>query len=360
MKLTYSVSVEDFRSLYPPYSVKAGKNAGYFGAMVACGLIAALGVFCLKQGMGVPTGGFLIGLGAVAAVSAHLLDKRSVQTKKKKYEENLASGYRKVHCKGRRLFETDETGFTSSCQCASVTRPWSELTGVTDGKNHVVLSVKGAMLILPKSAFPSGGEITELMALASSKLKQDQSGIERHIEFNLTREDLRQAQYLHILKGGGWRRLLSRGGNLLLFYGGVAVIWNSLKAGSAAILAGIAGACILVTATQVVGLRKKHYFGTLRVYFTAEGLQLQDPNSQSRQPWRQFIGYLDDPSLLLLYYNPRLYRIIPKRAIGERNRDFIDLAKANVPPFDYRNPEKHEAASVASREEAVRSSIAGS
>jgi hypothetical protein len=360
MKLTYSVSLEDFRSLYPPYAVKPGKNAGYVGAMIACGLIAALGVFCMEQGMGAPMGGFLIGLGAVAAVSVHLLDGRSVQTKKKKYEENLASGFRKVHCKERRLFETDEKGFTSSCQCATVTRPWSELTGLTDGKNHVVLSVKGAMLILPKSAFPSGGEITELIALASSKLKQGQSGIERYIEFNLTREDLLQAQYLHITKGGGWRRLLKRGVNLLLFYGGVAVIWNALKDGSAAILAGIAGASILVTATQIVGLRKKHYFGSLRVYFTEEGLQLQDPNSQSRQPWRQFIGYLEDPSLILLYYNPLLYRIIPKRAIGQRNRDFIGLVKAKVLPFDYRNPEKHESVPVASREETVHSSIVGS
>ena len=78
MRLTYAVRLDDFRALQPPFLLRAGKNAGFKGAVVACGLMALLGVFCLAEGFGVPVAAFLIGLGFTAAGLAYLYDKRSV------------------------------------------------------------------------------------------------------------------------------------------------------------------------------------------------------------------------------------------------------------------------------------------
>jgi hypothetical protein len=339
MKLTYAVSVDDFRAVYPPYAVKAGKNAGYIGAMVACGSMAALGLFCYAQGMGVALGGFLVGLGGVAAFGVHLLDQRSVKSARTKYDDSLAAAYRKVHCKDQRIFETTGDGFAMSCRCGRITRPWTELTGVSEGEKHLALATKNGAVILPRTAFPSGAELTELRTLALEKLKLEESSLPRYFDFNLTRRDLREARLLHQSKGGGWRALAKTGARLLVVYTGAALLLNAVHPSNPVLVAGVIGGVATLTTVQALSLRRRHYYGPLRVYFTAEGLQFQDPRNQSRKRWSDYIGYLESGSILLLYHNPFLYRVIPKRALGQRNLDFLELAKSKVPIFDYRSPE---------------------
>jgi len=82
MKLTYAVRIEDFRALQPPFTTRAGKNAGFKGVLVVCTLIALLGVFLMTQGAGVPVATFLIALGFLAAGLAYLHDQRSVSKAK--------------------------------------------------------------------------------------------------------------------------------------------------------------------------------------------------------------------------------------------------------------------------------------
>lgn len=89
MRLTYAVGLEDFRALQPPFVLRAGKNAGFKGVLVACGLIALLGAFCLVEGFGVLVAAFLIGLGVVAAGLAYLYDKRSVSKTQEAYEKRV-------------------------------------------------------------------------------------------------------------------------------------------------------------------------------------------------------------------------------------------------------------------------------
>ena len=61
-----------------------------------------------------------------------------------------------------------------------------------------------------------------------------------------------------------------------------------------------------------------------------------DPASQSRRRWNELAGYLESRHLYLLYLNPRLYRIVPKRALGNRSAEFERLLQAALPTFDYR------------------------
>src|SRR6476646_7268041 len=102
MRLTYAVRLEDFRALQPPFVLRAGKNAGFKGVLVACGLIALLGVFCLAEGFGVPVAAFLIGLGSVAAGLAYLYEKRSVTKAKEAHEKRVLTAYSQVHCNHHR------------------------------------------------------------------------------------------------------------------------------------------------------------------------------------------------------------------------------------------------------------------
>ena len=89
---------------------------------------------------------------------------------------------------------------------------------------------------------------------------------------------------------------------------------------------------------RAFGGRKKHYLGPLRMYFSDRGLHLQDPASQGRTRWDQFLGYLEDSNMFLLYHNPRLYRIISKRILGNREQEFRSLVESKLPGFNYRKP----------------------
>ena len=337
MRLTYAIKFEDFKTLQAPFPTSAGKNAGFKGVLVACALIALLGVFCLVQGFGLPVAGFLIGLGAVAATGAYFYEQRSVQAKREKYEKRIAQEFQRIHCRDQRIFEADESGFTASCKCETVTRPWSELTSFSEIKTHFAFNTKMGGQILPKSAFASEAQMTEFRALATGKLNQDKPATAPHFDFALRRSDYREAYWLHTLKGGGWRGLAKALVTYSCITYGVFVLWNSLAANPAARFGLISG--LLVPPVLMLARRqRRQYLGPLRVYFSEQGLHLQDPANQSRSSWDQFAGYLEGDRLMLLYYNTKLYRIVPKRALIGQAAKFPALVEAKLSPYDYRNP----------------------
>jgi hypothetical protein len=338
MKLTYAVSLDDYCGVQKPFTTKPGSNTGFKGVLVFCALLAGLGVFTLVQGMGVSVGGFLIGLSVVSAVCAYAYDKRSIAEAKRKYELEIASGYQRVHCRDQRMFETNETGFTASCQCGSVTRPWSELISFSENVKLFVLNTKMGAQVLPKSAFAAPADVTEFRALVAAKLNQDRLPTSRHIEFACRPEDFRQGRLLHILEGGGWRAVAKQWATLAAVTGGAWVIWDSMNRRNPAILCGLVGGLLAGPILRMMKERRARYFGPLKIHFSEEGLHLQDRATQARSSWSQFIGYLENGKVLLLYYNPKLYRIIPKRALSGPGADFRKLAVMKLPPYDYRQP----------------------
>jgi hypothetical protein len=338
MKLRYAVVFEDFKTLQPPFTIRAGKNLGFKGVLVACGLIGLLGVFLLWQGSGLPVGVFLIGLGFVAAMAAYFYEQHSVRAKEKQYEKNLAVAFQRIHCREQRMFEANESGFTTSCKCGTVTCRWSELTSFSENKTHFAFSSKMGGQIIPKSVFSTEAEITEFRALVSGKLNQDRPVTAPHFDFALRVEDYRAAYWIHTLKGGGWRGLL----RAVAIYGctmcGTYFLWNSIAAHNDAARAGLISGLAALTLVKITKQRRKHYLGPLRVYFSEEGLHLQDPTNQTRTAWRQFVGYLPGGEIILLYYSPKLYRIIPRRALTGQAAGFYGMVETKLDQFDYRNP----------------------
>jgi hypothetical protein len=345
MKLTYVITFEDFKAMQPPFTIHGGNILGFKGALVACGLSAGLGVFLWAEGAGVPVSAFLIGLGIVAAAAAYFYERYSVRAKEREYKAKLDRAFQQIHCRDQRIFETNESGFTTSCKCGTVTRPWSELTSFSENKTHFAFSTKMGGQLLPKSAFSSEAEATEFRALVSGKLNRDKPMTAPHLDFALNRADLRAAYWLHTLRGGGWRALLKA----LAIYGCmiyvVLTLWRTVS--NDGIRAGLVGGLVALPLLKILGKRRKHYFGPLRIYFGEEGLHLQDPTSQTRTSWKQFVGYLEGNSVMLLYYSPKLYRLVPKKGAhrtirtaprpGRREADQIRLSK----PLRYR-PRKTE------------------
>jgi len=336
MRLTYAISFEDFKSLQPTFTVRPGKNVGFKGVLVACSLIGLLGVFCMAEGFGWQVGVFLVALGAIAAVAAYYYEKRSVRSGQQRYEESLATGYQRLHCRDRRLFETDENGFSASCSCGTVTRPWSELTQFSETEKHVALATKSGGQIVPKSAFPSQATITEFRALITEKVNYEKPATARHVDFMCTHEDFRRARILHMLRAGGWRQLLRVVATYACAAYGFVVIWKATHKPAiiAALIGGVAAPLLLRLAKQ----RPKARLVPLRIYFDEQGLYLQDPTTQARTTWPQFVGYLENSKILLLYYNPRLYRIIPKRALAGQGAELAHVIKAKLVPYNYRKP----------------------
>lgn len=338
MRLSYAIKVEDFQRLQAPFPTIKGATAGFKGVLVACVLIALLGVFCMLQGFGLPVGFFLIALGLVAATGSYFYEQRSIRKNKENYHERIIAGFQRIHCRDERIFAADESGFTASCKCGSVTRPWSELTSFSESKTDFAFNTKMGGQVLPKSAFPSEAEITEFRALATGKLNQDKPANAPHFDFALKRDDYRIGYWIHTLKGGGWRGLAKALATYVCFTYGVFVIWNSLAVHNEAVRAGLIGGLIGFPLVRLANRRRRQYLGPMRVHFSNEGLYLQDPANQARTSWTQFVGYLEGSGMFLLYYNPKLYRIIPKRALTGPAVQFQTLVQSKLSRYDYRSP----------------------
>lgn len=340
MRLSYAIKFEDFRALQPPFTIRAGNNAGFKAVLVACGMMSLLGVFLFFRGAGLPVGLFLVGLGTVAAIAAYFHEQRSVGGREKEYKKNLERAFQQVHCRDQRIFVADENGFTASCKRGTVTRPWSELISFSENHTHFAFNTKMGGQILPKSAFASEAEITEFRALASGKVSRDRPSTAPYIDFAFRSEDYKAAYWLHTLKGGGWRRLARILATSSFSTWGCVVIWRYVSASRDPIV--LVGLIALLVAAPGYGMikrrRSKQYIGSVRLYFSDEGLHVHYPATQSRRPWSQFIGYLENSEVFILYLSPGFYSVVPKRALAAQAGRFETLLRAKLRTYDYRNP----------------------
>jgi hypothetical protein len=339
MKVAYAISFEDFLTVQPQFVARPGHNAGFKGALVACLLIVSLGIFCIFRGLGISTGGLLIGLGICSTAVAYFFDKQSVAKSKDKHARNCAAAYQRLHCREQRTLEIDQNGFTVTCNCGSVSRPWTELVRFSENKSVFIVVTKTDAQLVPKAAFPSEGAITEFRALLLERLDADRPIPSRSVKFSYVPRDFRDARFLHLLRAGGWRHLAKTSATFCISACGAYVIWRYVSPqGDPAILCGLIGVALGVPLLRRIRAKRRHYLGQLQIYFSEQGLHLQDSATVARSPWTQFVGYLEDDHIFLLYYNPRLYRIIPKRAFDGREAEFRSLLEAKLGRYNYKRP----------------------
>ena len=341
MKLEYAISFDDFRALHAPYAAAPGRNVGFRAVLVVCGVMALLGLYCMSQGFGLPLGFFLIGLGVIAAWGAYFFDTRSVAAGKQKYEDGIARAYQQIHCRDRRALEVDEAGFTMQCACGTVSRPWSELRSFSENTPFFVIRTKSDVVPVAKTAFRSEGDVTEFRALVLSKVNQSKPFAARPIDFRYAPADFRNAALLNAIHGGAWRRWLSRVVSIAGFGYIMALVLRSQSPSrnDGAVPYYFAFGTILLFALVRVLMRKKtRYNGPLRLIFGPEGLHIQDPQTIAMNGWDNYLGYLESPQVFLIYINPKLYRIVPKRILGDRKKEFASLVQAKLPTYNYKRP----------------------
>ena len=341
VKITYGISLPEFRTLQPPPRHNPGRTAFWLIAALVCLslLLPGAGVVMQQasQQQPPPTAALAsIGLGFAAGVGAYFVDQRSLRLWRTRREKALLAAYDRIHCRDSRTLEATAESLALSCKCGLVARPWTELTGFTETPSFLIPLTRNESFPISKSAFASEGELTEFRGLILDKLHTDRPFTATPVEFAHTPADFWHAKLLHVRGGGGWRRVLKIAVATAAFV--LAIIMSIAKARAGELPAWLVpvvlGAFVFFL-SKIVRLRK-HYYGPLRMYFSEEGFHVVDPGSQSRRRWNELVGYLEDQHVYLLYLNPRLYRIVPKRVLGQRVEDFGRLVQTALPPFDYR------------------------
>ena len=309
-------------------------------ALICLSLIApGLGVIAqeLTEGQQPPAAALAsVGLGCLVGGAGYLLDRRSLRRQRIRRERGLLAAYDRIHCRDSRTLEATSESLALTCKCGLVARPWTELTGFTETPSFLIPLTRSESFPIPKSAFASEGELTEFRRLILDKLQTDRPFNAYPIEFAHTRADFWRAKWLHVRKGGGWRRALKIALAIAMFVCAIFAIVGAARLGQMpAWLVPVALGAFVFFLTRTLR-PKQHYYGPLSMYFSEEGFHVVDPASQSRRRWNELAGYLEDRHMYLLYLNPRLYRIVPKRALGHRLGEFERLVQSALPQFDYR------------------------
>src|SRR5689334_17023795 len=163
-------------------------------------------------------------LGGALAGVAYLLDRRSMRRRRWRREQALLAAYDRIHCRDSRTLEATAESLALSCKCGLVARPWTELTGFTETPSFLIPLARSESFPIPKSAFSSEGELTEFRSLILDKLHTDRPFNACPIEFAHTRADFWRAKWLHVRKGGGWRRVLKIGFVIAAFVCAIFII----------------------------------------------------------------------------------------------------------------------------------------
>ena len=280
----------------------------------------------------------LVGLGAVSALAAYYFEKKWFEILERATSVTLSRLIR-LYTAAKREFEVTEKDFTAACRCGKLTMPWSEMTQFSERPSHFYVGMKRAGHLIPKSAFGTEGEITEFRRLLSSKLQAQKQLSDRHLSFACRKEDYRWARILHVVNGGGYRKILSDLLRLACFIITIRVMRTSIAPYNKALFFGVFGGLSGLVLLRLARTRTRYYLGPIKIYFSDEGLHLQDPATLSRNSWSQFIGYLESSHVLLLYHNPRFYRVIPKSALTTEGAAFRALVESKLSKFNYRCPE---------------------
>jgi hypothetical protein len=338
MKLEYGISFAEFRSLYAPTPPDPRRRGGLRLLIALCGG-AVLGGVSLIVERELIAGAWFAAIGVLGMAACYFAETQRIRRARTKYEQDILLAYSNTHCVDHRTFEANDEGYCVTCRCGSVSRLWTGLQSLSENAKVFGLIAKTDSQVIPKCAFASDGAVTEFRAFISQHLNSGRPFTAPSIEFTQGPGDLRAAFRLHVDQGGGWRRSIRPGIFLLLAICGLVPLIATSDAGPwiAAVLGGVILAVVVLVFASY-WKRLNRYWGPLRIYVSDEGLYIHDAASEARLRWEQYLGYLEDDNVFLLYQTPKLYRIIPKRAFAENAAFFEGVIRKNLQMYDYRQP----------------------
>lgn len=334
MRIDYAIRFEDFRALYPPYQPSLD-NQGFRAltlVSLAFSSIGALYIYFKRDWM---IGSVFLGMGVVAFLIGLIVERKNITESKTRAQQEFRNAYRQVHCRDRRFMEADDHAITFGCQCGKGSVAWAEVTGFReDDASFVVLSGQ-ANAAIPKSAFSSGAQQTEFRSLLTSHVQPERGVGAAWIEYHTQPRDRRQGYWLNVFAGGGWKTLGSQALTFMIAgYGCISLLGRLDSAVRASILVPVA----IFAFWGMSRPKAFRYHGLLRLQASREELVIQDEQASVKNSWDDFIGFLEDEHVMLLYYNPKLYRLIPKRAFPAANHGFPQMVRSRLRVYNYRRP----------------------
>jgi hypothetical protein len=172
VRITYDISLEEFASLQPALPAKPPNLWLFQVALGFSGIVALAGCMPLLFSVRGTTGGlafpiecalvFLL-LGSAGGGLAYWLNRRGqakLDQARQRHWEGVRSAYRHLHCRDQRAIEVSDSGFTLSCRCGQVTRPWTELISFSENNFMLGLRTKSEFILVSKRGFSSPGEVT--------------------------------------------------------------------------------------------------------------------------------------------------------------------------------------------------------
>jgi membrane protein implicated in regulation of membrane protease activity len=334
MKLDYGITFSDFAATQPEVSQQSSKNA-LLGAGSFLLVFAGVGLFLIVSGFRHPetgylgVGGVFVTLAIAAAGVLYLRDQRSSRSKSERHSRQLEASYRKMHCTDSRTLLIEQDSLTASCKCGSVRRPWAALAGLQETERFFFLRTQSEVFFIPKSAFASQAEVTEFRSLISEHLNTSTPLTGISIRFVYTRQDFFRAKLLHLRKGVATSTQIELAlrwvaipyvlfivGRFLLVH-----VFTEVDPGG------------LVVAVVVPTLLIWPYFRRRRTRLlslpteariTNDEVYLQDSLGQGRFRFDSCCAYLEDDWNYIVYHNPKRYRILPKRAFTESQKERFD------------------------------------
>ena len=346
MKLTYGITLEDFKTLFPPAAKVRKPKPGLYFAMVMGALVALVGILITLKALdvistfSVPEGTVPQGAGTVVfglgVIAFCLWRERHADLKiRERYESDVAARFKSLHCNNNRTIECSPDGIETSCACGSSKRPWGELRAFTEGPLFFLINTRQEAHLIPKRAFASASEQTQFRALFGEHVQVAPVLSGTRIQFVRTRSDARSARMLHLLKGLTFQQKFNLVVTPPLLIVAVVIAVRFLSSNPNYPI-GLGVGILLLSSRFLPWIKRKrnHYFGTITASFSPDGIEIQDSASTATYRWSDFRGYVKNSSYWLLYHKDRSYRAFPRRAFQlNQASDFNRLVEQNLRPI---------------------------
>jgi hypothetical protein len=266
-------------------------------------------------------------LAFAAAVMAFF--PRRVKTKK---SEALLRSEHERFFSDRRTFEFDEIGWRYGSERGEDARKWSELTGLRDSSNMMVLGTSGSAYLLPKSAF-TAEELERIKDLSGKALD---AGTLFKVNVFSSAPD-----YVFSMISHSWR---TRWKTALLSYSAALVVLIAITYPSAkysvtnhpivvvfVFAVCFLGECLYYLYLYYQGFRK-HAPTTAAI--TADRVGFWGPRARWVVKYQWFSEIRETRSLFHLYFRPESFYIVPKKGFNQdqlaRFRELLHSPKSTA------------------------------
>jgi len=334
VRVTYSVSWENFLATQRPFDFAATRGTGFFVTIFASLIAVASGVLIFAHHLTVEdrTVAEALGVSQIACflivagggVLAWLLvrDKRSAKREEREFEQVLRNRFEDLHCRDKRYIEAGPDVLSVGCACSETQVPWKNVRAVETPSGFVFATAKETVIV-PKEAFPTEAERTQFRATLPAIAGEPSLPQGRAVNVQCSLADWKRARWL-LFRAIAWkisffRLFFAAGVGYLLVIASVAVDSNIVPDRSL-----IVGAVVIALIAFPLPLKQPpRYVGNFVASFSEGGIHLQFPWGPIAVDWHRIWKFAFDNNSLLIFLIDMSRLLIPRRCLGEAQWEIV-------------------------------------